>query len=256
MKRGALLCLGLLAFVGFAVAKAPATHLYGWLAPEGAWPRASGIRGTVSEGAVKRLLLNTQGGAIGDMSWDLQAWKLLLARASYRIHGGDDGLLIDGIAAALPSGTVLTQDLRMSAPLTRLAAAGGYPFIPATATIGMHIEHAKFRNGWPVAAEGSINVNSLVWKLGKNAVKLGDYQVQFSEDSGAILGLISTQRGPLQVEGQASAKPDRSWGLELKLKPEASAPREVVNLARSIGQPDSQGWYHIQQQSPVRPPSP
>lgn len=247
MSRGDLLILGLVAFVGLAVANVPASHLYGWFANASAYPRAEGLDGTLSDGAVNNLRLNNKGGSLGKLSWDLQAWKLLLARASFHLQGGSDGLLLDGTAAALPSRSVLISDFRLGAPLTRLASAAGYSFVPAQASVGVDLSHLKLRKGLPKSAKGMVKVDQLRWTLGKNAVLLGDYEVSIEDASEVIKAIISTLQGPLQVQGEANLKPDQSWTLDLRVKPEADAPPAVSNLISAVGRPDSQGWRRIQQ---------
>lgn len=248
MKRRKLLLLGLLVFLGTLILQTPASLLHHWLAPRLASSpiQFQGLSGTLSSGRVARVDLQGRP-LIGDLAWDLRALQLLIGRASFLLSGGSGGLLVNGTAFVVPSGTVALSDFRLSDPLRAVAAAAGQAFVPAEGQVGADIDTLKLRDGWPVKAEGLVTVRSLAWKLGRNPVPLGDYQARLETETAGIKATLGTLGGALEVSGEARIGQDRSYELHIQMRPRPDAPPEVGNLVRSVGQPDTQGWYHFRQ---------
>lgn len=244
MRPFTLVFLGVVVFLLSAILLTPAAQLYTRLMPQQAGVQIQGLSGTVSEGAAAQVLVRNIP-AVGDIHWKLQAWKLLLGKASFHISAGNNGLLVDGVASVVPSGTASLENFRLNSPITALAASAGFPFVPVIGTIGVQVDSFKLRKGWPSHADAVATVRGLSWKLGRNPVLLGDFQAVVSDETGGIRALISTLEGPLEVSGEAHAKEDRSWDLHIQMKPRPNAPPELSNIVSNLGQADTQGWYHL-----------
>lgn len=256
MSRGRLIGLGVAVFLGSAVLLAPADRLQAWFVPSDAAVRAQGLSGTLSQGRVTRL--DVQGRpALRNVSWTLQAWPLLLGRASFRLAGGADGMLLDGVATVVPSGTVTLRDFRLASPLTELLQAAGQGMLPVEGTLGMEVRQLKLRQRWPEQAQGTLNLRGLGWRLGREAVLLGDYEARLDNETAGVKLSVTTSSGALIVNGDARLGQDRSYDLDLKMRPQPNAPPMVANLVRNLGQPDSQGWYHLRRRGQLHaPPGP
>ncbi|MGQ0697572.1 MAG: type II secretion system protein N [Panacagrimonas sp.] len=254
MKRSRLVLLGLAVFVGTALFQAPVDRIYGWLAPlmAGSAVQFQGLSGTLSSGSASRIDLSGSP-LIGNLSWELRALHLLMGRASYKLSGGSDGVIVDGTAFVVPSGTLTLSDFRLGAPLRTVGAAVGQAFVPAEGQVGLDIATLKLRDGWPVKADGLVTINGLAWKLGREPVPLGDYQAKIEDEVAGIKATLSTLRGALEVSGEARVGHDRSYELHLQMRPKPDASPLVGNLVRNLGQPDSQGWYHLRRSE--KPPA-
>ncbi len=244
MKPVWLVLLGLLSFLLSALFAAPVDRLHAWLVPDQSQVRAFGLSGTVSSGSTALIQARNKP-VLKEISWELQKLHLLLGRASFDVSGGADGMLLDGSVSAVPSGAVSLKDFRLSSPLGALAASAGFAFVPAIGAIGADIQHLKLRDQWPVSADGVVTAHKLSWKLGRDPILLGDYTARLENETGGIRADISTLSGPLEVTGDAHVNHDRSWELNLKMKPRPDAEAMVGNLVRNMGQPDTQGWYHL-----------
>lgn len=253
------LLLGLLVFVIGLVVYAPAATLYGWTRPAADAPPSpvalSGVSGTLFDGQAAAINLQNRP-LLSNLSWSLQPAKLLLGRLAYHLTTnpvGSDALLLDGRVGVGIGGTRIS-DLKLNGGIRSLMAAAGQPFVPVNGQAALNLEHLRLRNGWPSDAAGELQVVGLAWTLARDPVPLGDYAATLSRDKDDLVALIRTVSGPLELNGDARARPDRSYELHLQLKPKPDAPAMVLNLVRSLGQPDAQGYYHIRQKGQAPTP--
>ena len=178
----------------------------------------------------------------------LQPLQLLLGRAQYQLTGGGRGSVLAGHVAILPSATLILGDTRYTAPVAQLASLAGQGNLPIQGQAGLNLEHLRLHNQWPERASGVVSVRGLGWTLGRETVLLGDYQATVEDTTAGLEAQIETLGGNLQVRGEARLGQDRSYELELQLKPGAEAPPLVNNLVRNLGKPDAQGWYRLRRQ--------
>lgn len=249
MKRSALVALGVVVFLASALLAAPADRLYAWFAPKLAESgvQAQGLAGTLSSG--RAMQLDVMGNpVIRDLGWKLQKLHLLLGRASFKLDGGRDGVLLDGTASLVPSGTLTLSNFRLNSPLAGALASAGYPFMPVDGQLGLDVSHLKLRQGWPDKAQGTLTVRGLGWKLGREPVLFGDYEALIENETAGVKVILRSLAGALEVSGEARAGNDRKYEMHLQMRPRPNAPPMVTNLVRNLGQPDAQGWYHLRRQ--------
>lgn len=249
MKRGSLIVLGLVTFVLTLAFQAPAARLHGWVATSLAASgiQLQGVEGTLSEGRATEIGL--QGNPlVRDIGWTMRRLHLLLGRASFALSGGRDGQLVDGTASLLPSGTLTLSDFKLVTPLKEGLAAAGYPFMPVEGQLGLDLLTLKLRQRWPQKAQGTLTLRGLGWKLGREPVLLGDYEAALDNETAGVKADIRSLSGALEVSGQARLGDDRSYEMDLLMRPKPNAPPMVGNLVRNLGQPDTQGWYHLRRQ--------
>ncbi|HKY91800.1 MAG TPA: type II secretion system protein N, partial [Nevskiaceae bacterium] len=255
MSRRSLLLLGLAVFLITALLRAPVATVHAYLAPrlgEGA-VQPAGLSGTLSEGRMAQLAWSGRP-LVRDLGWQLSPWWLLLGRASFSLDGGSEGMVVNGGVHVVPSGSISLSDFRVAGPLKPILAAMGQPFVPVDGTLGSDLKSLKLRKQWPVHADGTLIARGLVWKLGKEPVPLGDYEAVLEDVTGGVKATIRTVSGVLEVSGDAMVSDDRSWELNLRMRPKPDAPPILPNLVRSIGQPDPQGFYHLRRKGQVAPP--
>lgn len=249
MKRGGLVLLGVLVFVLTLVFNAPAPRLQAWVAASLAAQgiQLQGVEGTLSSGRASQIDLGGNP-LIRDLGWTMRRWQLLMGRASFALSGGRDGQLIDGTASVVPSGTLTLRDFKLVTPLKDALAAAGYPFMPVEGQLGLDLQTLRLRQRWPEKAEGTLTLRGLGWKLGREPLLLGDFEAKMEDDTGGSKAVIRSLSGALEVSGHARLGDDRSYDVDLQMRPKADAPPMVGNLVRNLGQPDTQGWYHLRRQ--------
>ncbi len=249
MKRGSLVALGLLVFVLTLAFQAPATRLQSWVAAALAQSgvQLQGVDGTLAEG--RAVQVDLQGSPlVRDLGWKMRKLHLLLGRASFALAGGRDGQLVEGTASVVPSGTLTLNDFRIVMPLKDGLAAAGYPFMPVEGQLGLDLRSLKLRERWPRKAQGTLSLRGLGWKLGREPVLLGDYDAALDNETAGVKADVRTLSGALEVSGTARLGDDRSYDMNLQMRPKPNAPPMVANLVRNLGQPDTQGWYHLRRQ--------
>ncbi len=248
MKSRYLLMIGLIAFGLSLIATAPAATLYGWLAPKEPPPliQPSGLSGSLFKGQAE-LLRYLQRPVLSGLSWELEAMSLLTGRLAYRLLARDPQLPLAG-RVAIGLGGAHIDDFKMAGGIRALAAIAGQPFVPVNGQAALDLRRLRLEQGWPRDAEGSLQVVGLAWTLARDPVALGDFEASFTREQDDLVSLIRTLSGPLDLNGDARLKADRSYELHLQLRPKPDAPPMVQNLVRSIGTADAQGYFHIRRQ--------
>lgn len=256
MKRRNLIILGVGVFLAALLLRTPAVQLQrlfgASLAQAGM--QFQGVEGSLSVGRAAQVDL--QGNPlVRDLGWNLRAVHLLLGRASFALAGGRDGTLVDGIASVVPSGTLTLQDFRLASPLKGVLAAAGFGYLPLEGQLSLDLSRMKLRERWPRQAQGTLTVRGMGWKLGREAVLLGDYSATLDNETGGVKADIATLSGALEINGQARLGDDRSYEVNLQMRPRPNAPPMVPNLVRNLGAPDAQGWYHVRRSGKLQEPT-
>lgn len=237
---------GTLTFVFSLVLLAPAATVYGWLKPKlGDAVTLAGIDGSLRDGHVAAVLVGGRP-LVEKLHWKLSLGELLLMRLGLDLDSSGATLMSGHVSKGF--GVVRGHDLRIASSLKSLLAASGQPFAPLDGQASLELSRLKLHGDWPSDAEGTLRVQGLAWTLARDPVVLGDYQADIKPDGNDIVALVHTLGGSLDVNGDARAKADRSYELHLQLRPKSDAPPLVVNLLRSLGNPDPQGFYHLRRE--------
>jgi hypothetical protein len=256
MKRRTLILMGVAVFVVALLLRTPAVHLQRMLGNSLAQAglHLEGVEGSLSAGRAAQVDL--QGNPlVRDLSWNLRGMHLLLGRASFTLAGGREGTLVDGIASIVPSGTLTLQDFKLASPLKGVLASAGFgAAMPVEGQLSADLTRMKLRQNWPRQAQGTVTVRGLGWKLGREAVLLGDYSATLDNETGGVKADIATLSGALEITGKARLGDDRSYEIDLQMRPKPNAPPMVPNLVRTLGAPDAQGWYHVRRRGQLGAP--
>lgn len=256
MKRSTLILLGVAVFLVALLLRAPAVQVQGLLGSTlaQAGVQLQGVEGSLSAGRAAQVDLRGNP-LVRDLGWNLRAAHLLLGRASFALAGGREGTLVDGIVSIVPSGTLTLEDFRLASPLKGVLASAGFgPALPVEGQLSLDLRSMKLRRNWPSQAQGTLTIRGLGWKLGREAVLLGDYSATLDNETGGVKADIATLSGALEINGKARLGDDRSYEVELQMRPRPNAPPMVPNLVRSLGAPDSQGWYHVRRRGQLGAP--
>lgn len=249
MKARYLLLAGVIAFLISAVIHAPAAILYAWLVPAEPAPMvtASGLTGNLLQGKASVLRVQQQL-LLTELEWTLKPWALLRGRLGYTLQSSDPKLMLAGDAAAGLGGALHLDDFRLTGGVRKVLAAAGQPFVPVDGQLALNVSHLQLSQGWPTVGDGRLQLLGLAWTLARDPVALGDFAVTFSHERDELVALVSTLSGPLDVNGDGRLKADRSYEIHLQVRPKPDAPPMLMNLMRSLGPADAQGYFHIRQQ--------
>ncbi len=249
MKRRWLFVLAAVAFLATLILHAPATLLYGRTEPAAA-VRLHGVQGTLAQGRFSALTVNNRA-VLNDARWTLNPLWLALLRLSADLESGADGSSDAVLRASVSQavfGKLRWSDVDGTASVNALLGATGQPALPVQGQVSLNLPLVLIDQGLPVHAEGTAEIQGLAWTLAREPLLLGDFSAVLSTDDKGILASLSSGPGPLELTGEAHLTEDRNYDLHLQLKPRPEANAQLQSLIRSLGQPDTQGWYHIRRQ--------
>ncbi|MEQ1440555.1 type II secretion system protein N [Fontimonas sp. SYSU GA230001] len=253
MKLRYLLLAGGVTFAAALLLQAPAALLYAWtLAARSDAPvRLYGVEGTLLSGRALQVSQGSQA-LLRQLRWTFRPQDLLLGRVGYHLRSDAPPMLVDGVLATGIGGLQVTR-AQASGELRALAGAFGQGFVPVNGQVGLQLERLRLAGGWPVAAQGEVRIAGLAWVLGREPVPLGDYRAELTTDAGEIVATVGSLGGALEVSGSGRVRPDRSYELDLRLRPGADAAPMLTNLLRQLGAPDAQGYYRLRQSTAAAP---
>lgn len=244
MKWRWLIPLAVVIFLCTLILRAPAAYVASWVMPANNTVKLYGIQGTLSQGQVAAVRYDKRP-VLNHLHWTLQPWKLLLGRIALDLNGGTGDPRIHGTLQLSPS-TLRASDLMIEAQLKTLLTIAGYSFLPFDGLLHLNIADLTASQTRVDALEATGTVRGLRWKLGTTPAKLGNFKIHaYHTDDGSIKATLASTSGPLQLSGQATLDATGHYALDLALKPRPDAPKNVVDLLRPLGRPDTTGTYHI-----------
>lgn len=245
VTRKTLLIVAGVVFGLTLISHIPAALLYSVFKPKDARLLVHGLQGPWSAGALSGISLNGRLVA-QDLRWQLKPLHLLLGRAAVQLSGGGQIATLDGgIATGL--GGLRLSDFRFAGGLKSLTAAGGYPFVPVDGRLGGEIEKLVVKGGSLHYAAARLEAKNLAWTLARDPLLLGDFQAEITTAPEAITALITSPAGPLEATGTAKLSPDKSYDVDILLKPKPGASEMLLNYMKTLGAPDPQGFYRLRQ---------
>lgn len=237
-KLWPLVALGIGAYLVFAIVTLPASVVLSRFAPPSV--RAAGVSGTLWKGSAQVLQVGSSN--LGGVQWDMHVLSLFTARltADFKLTRIDG--FAQGVATVAPGGRITLQDVSGSLPMSVLppnVAPGGW-----AGTLNMRFARLVMENGWPVDAEGNIEVIDLTGPASK-PTNLGSFAIKFPAGEApppdTLVGALTDLGGPLQITGTAQLKQDRSYVIEGMIATRPDAPPDIVNVLQFLGPPDAQG---------------
>jgi general secretion pathway protein N len=236
-----LIALGLGAALLFAVATLPASLLEGTLEKRGV--QAASLQGSVWSGTARGL--SWRGAVIGDLSWQLSPFAVLLARAAgHAVLERADGR-VETDFELRPSGRFTLREAKLAMPV---AAFDTLPLGMPSGWQGQasaRIEELVLEQGWPNVLRGELDMDQLVAPPPRST-GIGSYHVVFPDPgftaSDATLSAgVSDKEGPFSVSGRLTVSRDRSFLLEGTLAPRGEVPPAMERSLALLGPADENG---------------
>lgn len=234
-------------FLWLLVAKAPAS-IAAWAVHQ-AMPNVwlTSVSGTLWQGSAggAQAVLSGNAIAIGEVSWSLNPWSLLLLKPCLDFETRVPGQMVSGEVCRSPVGSTTVKNLSLDAPialineLLPMEAAGQLSIqIISGDMTPSKIKDLDARFSWQNA---SVNT-------GENWIGLGAFGGQAEEDgNGGLRASIFEISGPFAVDLIAGWTPGNdNWLFNGTIKPENGAPEQVVQGLQVIGEEVGDGAYKVQ----------
>jgi general secretion pathway protein N len=247
-SRLSLLALGVGVYLAVAIGSFPAALAYRWFAPEGLTLAA--LEGTIWSGRAG--YGSAAGLSFANLRWQLHPAALLTGKLSVSAEAD----LADGIASAnivASSARLELSDVRVSASLESIRER--FALGDVSGHFGLSLPRFELVDGVPVAAEGTLTVADLhspplIPIEGVTSIPLGSFKAELATgDQPGIFAVVTDQGGPLELMGRVTLAPDRSYTMDVLVKPRADAPQVLVEgLQLVTGEPNAEGRRRLLQQ--------
>jgi general secretion pathway protein N len=233
MKRYIL--AGLLVFLGVLIVSFPARVAYRWFAPPDL--SLSGISGSVWRGSATEGLAG--GAYIRDIRWQLKPAELFTGKLAFSTTSKPASGSMDTEVAVGIDGSLTLSNLAGNVPLDLVHPS--FQQAGISGDLSLQFDKLVIRNGLPTEATGSVTVAN-VFAPNLSAGTLGDFRAQFTSADGAITGTVEDLAGTLDVAGNLSISPDRSYSLIGDVAVRPGAPPSIEQQLRLLGSPDERGF--------------
>jgi general secretion pathway protein N len=247
-RLAALIALGVVAVLAFAVATLPASVAGSALARAGI--AAVAYDGSVWNGSATGA--SWQGATLGDLQWTLEPWRLLRGRLGGHARLTRPGGSLDTDFDVALSGV----DVRLSAvtlawPIEALAALPlGMPKGWSGRVTGT-LDEVAVRDGWPAALRGQLDIDGLVAPPPRN-VPIGSYRaimphpnpapsLSVPSDPANLTARVDDKTGPFDVDAQLTLSRNRAFAFEGTLAPRGPVPPAMERALQLLGPPDAAG---------------
>lgn len=236
-KRGLLLIAVLTVAIALVV-KFPARVVYQWAAPAGI--AASGIHGSAWRGHADALSIN--GVYLANVSWRLLPLRLFTGAASYRIKGSPVSGFIEGEVGFGFGGRVNGANVVASLPLQLFAQSLKINGLSGEASV--RFDRVRLKDGLPVAADGTIEVNNLVApRLSRNSI--GGYRAEFFTGNDGVTATVEDTDGVVDLAGSLQINDDRSYQFLGKVVAKPEAPATLRRQLEYLGSPNERGQREL-----------
>lgn len=236
-KRALALVAALTLIVGL-MALFPARVAYRWAAPSQL--AVSGISGTVWRGNAEAVVSN--GVYLRNVSWRMKPLALITGKTVYRVKASPESGFVEGDMGLSIGGSVVVSDLTASFPLHGLAQALNITGLRGEASL--EVERLKLRDGLPIAAEGTLQVNNLVVpRISRDSI--GGYRAEFfTEDSGVTASVEDTD-GVVNLAGSLQLYEDHSYQFLGQVVETPQTPARLKQQMKVLGSANDRGQREL-----------
>jgi general secretion pathway protein N len=227
--------IGLIVFLGVVIVTFPARVAYNWFAPPEI--QLTGISGSIWNGAAVEGL--AAGAYIQDIAWKLKPASILSGQLAFATSGrpGSGSLAAD--VAASVDGSLILSNINGRVPLDLVHPAFQQNRIRGDVTL--IFDSLILRDGMPVDVVGTVTIANL-FAPNLSSARLGDYKADFRTENGTVMADVSDVSGVLDVSGQISLSPDRSFQLLGEVAARPDAPPSVSQQLQFLGSADERGF--------------
>jgi len=236
-RRGLLLVAAITVVLALLVSF-PARIAYQWSAPGGL--AVSGIQGTVWAGKADAVAM--EGIYLSDVSWRIKPLHLFSGKLLYRMKGAPISGFAEGNVGIGIGGTLTVSDLSASLALPALAQTLRIRGLRGDASL--QFDRIQIRDGLPVAASGTVQVNKLlVPSLSRESI--GGYRAEFFTQNNGVAASVEDTDGILELAGSLQLKDDRSYQFLAQVLAKPETPASLRKQMQYLGPANERGQREL-----------
>jgi general secretion pathway protein N len=236
-NRRLLLVAVLTVFLALVV-RFPARIAYQWAAPSQL--AMSGIHGTVWRGSADAV--GSNGIYLHDVHWRIRPLQLFTATAAYSIKGSPASGFVEANIGFGIGGTLSVSDLVASLPLQMFAKPFNIRGLQGNASL--QFERIQVRDGLPIAADGTVQVNNLIApRLSRDSI--GGYSAEFFTQEEGVSASIEDTDGVIDLAGSLQVDNDRSYRFLGQVVAKPSAPASLQQQMQYLGPANERGQREL-----------
>lgn len=216
----------------------PARVAYHWAEPAGV--AVSGIRGTVWNGSAAAAAIN--GLYLSDISWHLKPLQMFTGKLAYRVKAMPVSGFIEGNVGIGIGGKITVSDLAASLPLYALAQPLRISGLNGDASL--QFDRLQFRDGLPIAASGTVQVNNLLAPL-LSRESIGAYRAEFFTQNNGVAASVEDTDAVLDLAGSLQINEDRSYQFLAQLIAKPDTPASLRRQMQYLGPANARGQQEL-----------
>jgi general secretion pathway protein N len=236
--------LGLLAYVGFLIAKLPAIQVISRLQlPTNI--SVIGVSGTIWQGQAMQLTINTL--PVDKLEWQLSFWPLLWGKAKLDVKAGNirqsEDVSFSGLLW-LGKNSVAAENFSLYLPSDLVIAQLPLPIaVNAKGRFSLKLNELEYLQGCQTLSGKGQWLNAEVMGL-QNPITLGTFNAELSCIDNDVLISVK-EPNSFGLSARARVPNNLQFSVEGRFKPDPSLPKEVQQAAQFFGKPDAEGYYPV-----------
>ena len=253
-RAAALILLGLVAFLAFIIARAPADRVYGLAKPylpDGV--ALYGLSGSLWQG--RATAVEAGGVRLHGLSWDLRTAALLAGRVSLDLGVEDRDLEIQALLERAFDGSLHLTIPRGRLAIPPLQGQTRWRHPAVEGEIFLRDLEATLADGGLQRADGRVTWREAAVTVARRA-EFGDLEVTLkTPEGGGTRGEVTELgEGPLKADGQVTLSPEGRWTVDAVV--EATDPESVLGRSLAMmAEEAAQGGYRLRYSGRITLPS-
>lgn len=228
--------LGLLAYLIFLVATLPAARAWAWFG-ESVPLQAYGLDGTLWHG--RAAVMQDELRRLEAVQWEIRPLSLLRGNLSAEVQARlpGDGRLRSTVH--LRPNRLRAEDLRLELPAPLVLTWAGIDRLPVTVDGRFEslLRELVLVDERLLRADGLLSWNSATLALGRQPLPLGNLALRLRPGEDAILGTLTSQGGPLSLDGDLRLAPDGRFVLDMTARLSGEIDDATRRIFTAVGVP-------------------
>lgn len=252
MKRWHIIGVLLFSYFFFLIADIPASRVLAYLQKSGSLPATvSGVEGSIWNGHADVLFIPGQP-KLENINWSINPFALFLARLSANIDAEFHKQSITGrVSQSLISGDLTATGISTKLPARTLQQIIDMPFGELGGDVEIFLDQVNWQKDMLPLVEARI-----YWQHAKltlaQTVDMGQVNITvIPNDANQTNVTLSNSAGDLTINGEATIGTDRSYVLNLTMKPK-DATGDVAQSLNLFAQRQPDGNYRFKQNGNLR----